>query len=191
MTLQPGVFQGGQHQARGVAQQRNQRFSSGIRTQSEGIPDLRLSALFRKVLVDLPEHFVKEQAVLMRADPLLEPFERGMIGAAREERIADEPFDHQVEANLKFELAQRPAEECADEQGAHQVGYRVCGTCAGTCGVMEGSTGAFERREVQGRVQVEQKVIARALQQFRIDLGADPVENGVQIRHEQNAHKVG
>ena len=56
--------------------------------------------------------------MLLVADPLLKALERGMIGAAREERIADEPFDHYVEADLEFELAQGPTEERADTYGA-------------------------------------------------------------------------
>ena len=95
--------------------------------------------------------------------PLLEAFEGRVIWPGREQRITDEPFDEQMKADLEFQLPQGPAEQRANQQGAHQVGNRVCGTHAGAFGMMEGGTGAFERSEVQGSVQVEQKMIVSAL----------------------------
>jgi hypothetical protein len=127
------------------------------------------------------QDFIKQGAVSMLDHPLLEAFEGRVIWPGREQRITDEPFDEQMKADLEFQLPQGPAEQRANQEGAHQVGNRMGGPRAGTLGMMEGGTGIFERSEVQRRVELSQEVIVGTFQQFGVNLVTEPVQQRLQV----------
>jgi hypothetical protein len=118
-----------------------------------------------------------------RRAPLFEAVEGRVIRADGEQRIAGEPFEEQIVADLKFEWAQRPVEEVTDQQDAHQLRHGMRGPRARPRGVMKAGTGRFERGEVQGGLQRDQEMIGGVLHEVGIDHGADPIENRVIMPH--------
>ena len=191
MALGGCCFQIAEHEARRMAQQSDQRLFGGVSPQRKRVADLGLSALVGEVAVDLPEHLIEQRAVLMGNDPLFKTVERGVIRANGEQRITGKPLEQQIVAYLKFELPQRPAEAVTDHQHAHQLRHRMRRPTARPSGVMKARTGRFERGEVQRGLQGDQKMIGGMRDQVGIDHGAEPVEDGVQIRHDHGAHEVG
>lgn len=72
-------------------------------------------ACLGKVGVNLAQSFIEDRAVLLEAHPNLNAFEGGVVGSFCEDRIADKPFHDEIEANVPFEVAQRPVVEIFDE----------------------------------------------------------------------------
>ncbi len=67
----------------------------------------------------------------MEADPPFKVVEGGMVVASFPDGVPDEPFDEQVETNLDFRLAGRPAKEIANEQYQDEPGDGMGQQCAG------------------------------------------------------------
>jgi len=131
-----------------VTEEADERLLGRVSAQRIRVTDLSLLPLARKVVVNLMQDLAKERAMLMKTPPQFKAFECAMVRPGRKHRIADQPFDNEIVANLPFEFAQRPMVEIAHQQSADQVRNDVRRFGAWPFGMMESRTRRFEWRPV-------------------------------------------
>ena len=154
----------GQQALAGVTEEADERLFGRVSAQGIRVTDLSLLTLARKVVINLMQDLVKERAMLMKTHPQFKAFERAMVGPGRKHRIADQPFDNEIVANLPFEFAQRPIVKIAYQQSAHQLRNLMGRVGTWPRAMMEGGAGCFKGRPVQTVIQLDEQVIRCALE---------------------------
>ena len=181
-----GVYfrHGGEQALAGMPQQLHHRFLRRVGAERVGVPDLRVLPFVGEVRINLAQELIKEGAMLLVTHPQLEPFESAVVGSQVKERIADKPFDHQVEAEMPFQVAQRPVVEILHQERSHETGHRMDRRASWPFGMMIASTSRFERGQLQVVREFHQQMVGAALEQFGVGSVTEPLEQRLEIRDE-------
>ena len=83
-----------------MTEEADERLLGRVSARGIRVTDLSLVALARKVVANLMQDLAKERAMLMKTHPQFKAFERAMVRPGRKHRIADQPFDNEIVANL-------------------------------------------------------------------------------------------